>query len=262
MVAESPAHFHAYWSGNPNAAPEEESSDAMTLGSAAHHLLLGEEAFTTKFIFRPLKWSDWRTTAAKDWKRLQERAGRTVLLPKMLDAIKGMATSLSRHPLVQAGILNGQIERSLIWQDEETGLWLKARPDAIPADGGDYADLKCLRDVDKRSLENCIADRGYHQQAALVAEGSAKVLRRPLASFCLVAVETAPPYDVRVVEIEAQDIELGMRSNRAALRLIKRCMETGHWPGKSRADAEYIGLPPWTRTRLAERIDDLEEQTK
>jgi hypothetical protein len=53
----------------------------------------------------------------------------TVLLPGQIEIIRGMHASLQAHPLITGGILDGAIEHSLIWQDEETGIWLKARGD-------------------------------------------------------------------------------------------------------------------------------------
>jgi hypothetical protein len=120
---------------------------SLTLGRAAHHLLLGEDDFNTLYIVRPDKWDSWRTDAAKAWKQDQEAAGRTVLLPGQLDVIRGMARSLAAHPLIDAGILNGAIEQTIVWKCKDTGVWLKARPDAIPNDAGDFADLKTTTSV-------------------------------------------------------------------------------------------------------------------
>ena len=39
------------------------------------------------------------------------------------------ARALAAHPIVQAGILYGEVEQSMLWKDEETGLWCRARPE-------------------------------------------------------------------------------------------------------------------------------------
>lgn len=83
-------------------------------------------------MVRPDQWSDWRTSASKEWKAEQLEAGKTIITDAELVLITGMARSLGAHPLVKAGILDGVVERSLIFKDKKTGVWLKSRPDAIP----------------------------------------------------------------------------------------------------------------------------------
>src|SRR4051794_35615536 len=76
IINQSPAHFWCESPYNPNRV-EPKESDALVLGRAAHHLLLGEDDFSTLFIARPDKWDSWRTDAAKAWKAEQEAEGRT-----------------------------------------------------------------------------------------------------------------------------------------------------------------------------------------
>lgn len=259
IFRESPAH---YWVSSPlnPARIEAPDSEAFLIGRAAHHLLLGEDAFSTLFVVRPDKFDSWRTNASKDWKAEQEAEGRTVLLPSQIETIRGMARSLAAHPLVANGILNGEIERSIVWQDEETGVWLKARPDAIPTDAGDFSDLKTTPSVQTRAIERTIIDLGYAQQAALIREGFERVTGIPMASFSLVMVEKAPPFCVRVVTLRGEDIALGHRQNHAALRRFARCLKRNEWPGPGGADAEFIALPPWETTRIENDITLMEQE--
>lgn len=254
----SPAHFFCNWSGNPEAEPWEET-EALKFGRACHHILLGEDDFSTQFIQRPETWAGaaWNSnrTVCREWLAAQEQAGRTVLLPLELKHIRGMARSLAAHPLVKAGILNGEVERSLIWRDAETGVWLKSRPDCIPNDSGDFADLKTTTDVDYDDLAKTIADYGYHQQAALLAEGYKVLTGRPMTSFSLVFVEKRPPYCTRIVTLKDCDLERGMLQNRAALRMFAECLESGEWPGPAHDDAEFIELPKWEQDRIDSKLE-------
>lgn len=261
LFSESPAHFYAESWLNPDREPRKDTT-AFALGRAAHHLLLGEADFAKHFVVRPEKWDSWRTNDAKTWRADQEASGKTVLTPDDVEAVRGMSAGLQRHPLVRAGILNGQIELSMIWRDVETGLWLKARPDAIPNDGGDFSDLKTTTSVDGRDLVNTIADYGYHAQGALIAMGAREVLKVPFSSFSLVFVEKKPPYCCRVVTLTPEDLELGAQQIRAALRLMRRCLDTGEWPGPggTQADAEYMALPQWARDRIINRLGHIEQE--
>lgn len=255
LFRESPAHYWATSPLNLNRIEEPESG-ALVLGRAAHHLLLGEDNFSTLFIMRPERWDSWRANDAKTWKAEQEDQGRTVLIPQQIERIRGMARSLAAHPLVRAGILNGEIEQSLVWKDEETGIWLKARPDAIPNDSGDFADLKTCESVKTEALERAIGSFGLPQQGALVNLGAHKVLKLKNTSFSLVFVESEPPHCVRIVTMRDEDLARGERQNRAALHIFAKCLASNEWPGPGTADAEYLGLPSWD----AKKIDDALEQ--
>jgi hypothetical protein len=256
---ESPAHAWAHDPANPNRVVDDDS-EAFILGRATHHLICGQAGFSDEFIVRPTQAPDGRDWHGSNkscikWTAEQKRIGRTVLTSAHVEQIKGMAIALGAHPLVQAGILNGLIERSLFWQDKETGLWLKARPDAIPSDSGDFADLKTTESVLYHRLQNSIATYGYHQQAALVLEG-ARALDLPAETFTLIWVESKKPHCARAQQIKDEDIARGTKQNRAAIRMFADCLAAGSWPGPGddRPDAEFVDLPDWKRKQIDERL--------
>lgn len=263
LFIDSPKH---YWLGshfNPE-REDIEQTEAIVLGRAAHHLMLGEGDFSKFFAIRPEtldgeKWNGNRT-ACKKWLGEQALNGLTVLTPGQVEQIKGMSRSLAAEPIIQGGILNGAIEVSLFWKDPETGIWLKSRPDAIPNSSGDYSDLKCVADVSDDGISRSLGERGYHQQGALVGEASREVLKMEMEHFTLVYVEQKKPHCVRFDEIAPEEIRQGALENRAALRLLRRCIDTGYWPGpKSIAgDGGYVRRPSWSQKRAAERVAAIE----
>lgn len=251
--AESPAHFWCKSPLNPKRLPQKDRP-AFAVGRLAHRLLLeGREGLEDDFAIRPDHWDSWRTKDAQVWRDTQILGGRTVITPEDLVDVTAMAESLGRHPLVKAGILDGHVERSLIWKDDETGIWLKSRPDVIPNGSGDYADLKTTTSVATKSLEQSLANFDYAMQGALVGMASEAVLGIPMQSFSLVWVEKEAPFCVRVTTLTPADLERGRLQVRAALRSMARCLKSGEWPGPgARDDAEYLSLPAYA----AKRIDD------
>lgn len=255
--ARSPAHYFVDSPLNPDRKPQQDSS-AFALGRLAHLLLLeGADKFAEQFVTRPDCWSDWRTKEAKVWRDEQTLAGRTVITQDDLDAVAGMARSLGAHPLVKAGILDGKVERSLIWKDEETGIWLKSRPDVIPNASGDYADLKTTASVTTEALQKSIADFHYPMQGAVVGMASEAVLGRPMQSFTLVWVEKSEPFCVRVTTLTPEDLARGAMQVRRALRTMARCLHTGQWPapGGDRQDGEYLELPAYAQKRIDTELE-------
>jgi hypothetical protein len=252
LFAKSPSHFYAGWSGNPHAESYKETAE-ITLGRAAHHLLLGEDSFSTEFVARPEKWTDWKTDAAKEWKADQEKSGRTVLIHKQLEAIRGMGRALNANPIIQAGILEGDIEQSMFWKDKKTGLWLKSRPDAIPNDSGDFADLKTTSSIGW-DIDKSIAKYRYDIQAALVRQGARETLGVEMQSFTLVFAETSPPYDIGLLTLKESDMDAADKDIRCALDVVAQCLETGMWWGSTgKADGRYVQFPSWARTEAENR---------
>lgn len=252
---ESPAHFWARSSLNPNRKPQAEKP-AFAVGRLAHKLLLeGREGLTDEFAIRPDRWDDWRTKEAKVWRDEQVLAGKTVVTEDDLVDVIGMAESLSRHPLVKQGILDGAVERSLMWMDTETGVWIKSRPDVIPNASGIVADLKTTASVSDESLAKSLASFGYQVQAAVVAMGLEAVLGRQMEEFALVWVEKADPFCVRVTTLTGADLDRGRNQVRRSLRVFADCLASGQWPGPGGADAEYLELPVWAAKQIDQRLE-------
>lgn len=248
--SESPAHYWCRSPLNPDRIPAEDKPH-FALGRVAHTLLLeGREGLARDYVMRPDEFPDYRTKDARAWRDAQILAGKTIITDDDLKKVEGMARSLGAHPLVKAGILNGAVERSLIWKDQETGIWLKARPDVIPTASGDFSDLKTTPSVAYDALERSLAAYAYHVQGALVAMASEAVLGVKMQSFTLVWVEKEPPFCVRVTTLDDADLQRGALQVRAALRTFARCLQTGEWPGPGGDRAEYLKLPTWAANRV------------
>lgn len=261
---ESEAHYFRDSYLNPKRA-ERKESEAFVFGRACHHRLLGEANFNRYFVVRPDElggkaWNGNRTDC-RDWIEVCRSADLTILTPLQRDAILGMARGLRENPIVQMGILDGLVEHSMVWQDKETGIWLKVRPDVIPTAAADFADLKSAADVSDDGIERAIGDYGLNQQGALVGEACRHVFGREMASFSLVFSEKAEPHVARVKTLKTADLELGARQNRASLRLFARALDTGRWPGPGGepSDAEYAEIKPWRRKQIEDRLELLKQ---
>lgn len=256
LMRESPAHFWAQSIYNPRRAEEKEESAAKIIGRAAHHLLLGEADFSKMFVQRPdeIDGAAWQGNrkVCKQWIADQREAGLTVLKDEDIERIRGMAESLARHPIIKAGILNGSIERSLVWKDTQTGVWMKARPDAMPNDSLDFGDLKTTASIHYDDLMRTIGDYGYHQQAALVGEGCRELLKQKMQSFNLVFIESKAPFCIRVVALKDNVLDLGERMNRAAVKKFADCWKKKSWPGPAdeQSDAQPIEIPEWQAKQM------------
>ncbi|MDP2358689.1 MAG: PD-(D/E)XK nuclease-like domain-containing protein [Beijerinckiaceae bacterium] len=246
----SPLHYWDTSPLNPDREPQQDKP-YFNLGRAVHTLCLGEDGFATNYVVRPEEFSDWRTNAAKAWRATQIEAGRTVLKPEDKITIKGIADRLKAHPLVRGGILSGEIERSLIWKDAETDVWLKSRPDVLPYGGELVADLKTCAAADADSTRRSINDYGYHMQLALCGIGMKAVLDRDISDndYALIFAETKRPFAINVKPIGAEAIVYGRMQLRRALRKFADCFRKKEWPGFD-DDMITAGLPAWRVKQL------------
>jgi len=260
--SKSAKHMHAQWCENPEAEPREATRN-MILGSAAHHLLLGEDGFNMKFVAQPETYRDRKTAeekkwnnnahACQDWLVQQVESGKIVVTVKELKAIVKMAESLALEPLVTDGLLNGHVECSGFIKDPETKLWIKVRPDVIPRTDDLFVDLKTAAEVTTPALSSSIRSFGYHQQGALIWE-VCETLGMPFASFMLMFVETASPYCARTVPLPKDDLGRGRQMNRSALRKVRSCIDNGRWPGPGEGELVEIGLAGDERARIDSRL--------
>lgn len=255
-----------YWDESPlnEHRKEFEDTEATILGRAAHHLLLGEAEFSRYFVIRPDEAPDGRpwhgaNKSCKEWLAQRALEGLTVLKKEQLEYIQGMAESLAAE--APPGILNGHIELSMFWKDEETGVWLKSRPDAVPNDA-DGADLKCVGQIFDDDISRGLGERGYHAQAALIHEAMRIVLGVEMQNFFLVYVEQKRPHSVRVQTVHPDEIAAGIEENRAALRLFARALQTGEWTGPKSpsGDGAFIRRTPWQREWAKRRLDLINQE--
>lgn len=234
---ETPAH---YWFGshlNPNRV-ERKETPSLKLGAAVHNLFLGEAGFKERFAVQPATYDDPKTgeekpwngnaNVCKDWKAKQ--IGRTILSNDQFQTIRRMADSLASYPNIAGdGLLSGEIETTLAWQDEKTGVWLRNRPDVMPRDGW-IVDLKTISSADMRTIQYAVDDYGYDIQLGLGAEGALRVLNVEAATFVLVFIETSPPYAARLVELTADKVAYGRARARRGIEKFAACLKSGTWP--------------------------------
>ena len=123
-IAVSPMHYK-YWKDNP-----QERTPALLFGAAAHKYMLEKNDFDKEFIVAPN--CDRRTKEGKAvWQAFVDASnGKEVITQDDMDKIKAMYDALYNTPFVKQ-LLSGDKELSFFWNDADTGLICKVRPDVI-----------------------------------------------------------------------------------------------------------------------------------
>jgi hypothetical protein len=218
------------------------------LGTAAHTYVLG-----TGQPIRLIQHTRWDTKIAKEAVAAARAEGFIPVKPEEFAMLGGMTTALQEHPLASALLDpgSGVPEVSIFWEDEETGVRLRCRPDWVPytQDGLMLLpDYKTARTAEPRSWARQAASFGYPQQDAwyrdaVIAAGLAEEVR-----FLFILQEKDPPYLVSVVELEPEDVEIGRALNRQAIEVFADCLATDTWPSYTDPnEATRVAMPRWYR---------------
>lgn len=260
IVLKTPLHYWDESPLNPNRYIDDDKemdaeTAALRIGRAAHTLLLEPHLFKMLYATRPPIYDSWRSKAAKKWRAEQQIDGLTVLDPRELQRVNSVASALRRHPLHERGLLDGDIERALIWQDAKSGVWLKSRPDVIPRGSNIFSDLKVVHDASPRSIQKKVFEFGYDMQMALGGIGMWELLRRRVEEYVLVAVESDRPHGIRIAPIDHREIKRAHSLLRHGLDLFVECMAEGYWPSYDDSDNLYVGRSDFASKQLDQSIE-------
>ncbi len=243
-----PAKYWAYSPLNPNRFPDE-STQALDFGRAAHALALGEPEFAKYFIVSP--YDDFRKKEARGWRDEQQR---TVIKADDFETVKAIAAIQKRSAQCMRAFEDGRAEQSLMWKDEETDIWLKARPDWLPNDPAKrfVAEYKTCLSIEPGRLSNDVFKYGYHIQAGMQLDGIRKVMGVEPLGIAHVCQEKDPPYLVELRMFTPEQLADGYELYRHALRTFAHCLKTGDWPQYTTEPTYFES--PYRHVMLMDRI--------
>jgi hypothetical protein len=259
LLGKSPYHFWFDSPLNPDRPPEPDKPH-FNIGKAAHDLILLSERWPQFYHVLPEGFSRVKKKELAD--EIAEadaaaEAGLTVLRFEDAEVVRAIAASLQKSELAMAALTNGESEETLAWQDSRTGVWLRARPDFRPNSILEKRDVMVVADLKFMSptfstpegFGRAIHQFGYHQSAALYADGIKSIFGHYPTHWLHVVVEKEPPHCVALYQLPGEDIERGRILNRRAIDLFARCIESGEWPGYA-DDPRLVGLPIWAQMRI------------
>jgi hypothetical protein len=247
----SPKEFWNLWAYNPDHITLKPSEE-LDLGKCTHALLMGDEVFEDRFSVRPEKWGNYNTKAAREWRDSVRAAGKTPITLEQIEKIRRIAEDASRDPMVQQGILNGTVERSMFFKDEATGLWFRSRPDNLALDGF-WADLKTTSSMEPSFIRRQAEQHGYFLQGAGVRR-ACRELGLPFEAFANVYVSTGDTPDTQAIELDPADMEIGEQMIQAGLEQIAACMKSGIWPGARPYEGDTLRMSDFHRDAIKQDL--------
>lgn len=222
-MLKSPAHYQAYLALGSRETP------AKFMGSALHTRLLEPEEFDATYVVIPDEAADRRTHEFRAFERANPE--KILITEKQAYILNGVFSSVSAHPTAADLLRRGFVEHTILHQDEETGIWLKIRPDCLclDFDTGICLDLKSTDSAEKTAFRRSCERYDYDVQAAIYLDVLRKVFERDF-DWAFLAMEKEAPFGVALYGAPEEMIASGRQRYREALRTLKQCLDTGEWP--------------------------------
>ncbi|EAA7155398.1 exonuclease VIII [Salmonella enterica] len=240
-IADTPAIY--LW--RKNAPVDTEKTKSLDTGTAFHCRVLEPEEFSKRFIIA--QEFNRRTSAGKEEEKtfLEEcaRTGRTVLTAEEGQKIELMYQSVMALPLGQWLVESaGYAESSVYWEDPETGILCRCRPDKIIPEFHWIMDVKTTADIQR--FRTAYYDYRYHVQDAFYSDGYRAQFGEIPTFVFLVASTTAEcgRYPVEIFMM-GEDAKLaGQREYRRNLQTLAECLNNDEWPA-----IKTLSLPRWAK---------------
>lgn len=258
LIQRSPLHYWAAY--RDPARKRREPTPLMRIGTAWHAAIFEPGKFASEYVEVP-EGIDKRTKEGKALFAEIEASGREPLNAATMADIKAMAAAAGAHPASRVLFqqCKGGAEWSFFWDDADTGLPCKSRPDyhVGPNDLFPYGlivDGKSIDDASPEAFARSAWNMGHALQAAFYADGYQQVYgtSKPPAFIWLVQERDAP-YATAYYSATADLLEYGRREYRKALAIAAQCEVSGRWPGYP-TEVAPLELPAWAAKVVQEGV--------
>ncbi|ENI7083915.1 exodeoxyribonuclease VIII [Escherichia coli] len=240
-IADTPALY--LW--RKNAPVDTTKTKTLDLGTAFHCRVLEPEEFSNRFIVAPE--FNRRTNAGKEEEKafLMECAstGKTLITAEEGRKIELMYQSVMALPLGQWLVESaGHAESSIYWEDPETGILCRCRPDKIIPEFHWIMDVKTTADIQR--FKTAYYDYRYHVQDAFYSDGY-EAQFGVLPTFVFLVASTTVEcgrYPVEIFMMGEEAKLAGQQEYHRNLRTLADCLNTDEWPA-----IKTLSLPRWAK---------------
>lgn len=231
---------------NPNATPNRN----LDIGSAYHKAVLEPDEFFSEFIVPPVEWNLRKADHRKQRDDfIAANPNVTMVTQWELDEIHRMRDALLVSPEIRSIVEGAKCEQSIYWNDEDTNLGLKCRPDGRHQKW--MLDLKSTADCSPGFFSRQVHNLGYHYSAAHYLDGDAIINGTDHETFILIAQEKTYPYVATAYPISERALFSAREELAIAKEKIQRAIDTDIWPDYVPQD---IDIPHYAR--YVERDED------
>lgn len=236
--SKTPFHYYSQYI-NPKGV-EKRVTKSLKIGSALHPFVLENSEFMNRYIV--IEKRDKRTKDGKQYYDLMEanKGTKELINEEDFQQIKTMYDSLHSNEKIHELITGGKYEKSLYWNDPNTGLLCKCRPD-IWQDGF-IVDLKTSSNAGYREFQRSMIIYGYHIQCAMIHEAFKNLFNLLITDFVFIVIENTEPYAHAIYQLGSLSIEKSVEIFKNKLFEMKKCFDKNEWPSYK---TQIIDLPTY-----------------
>lgn len=237
---------YTYWAKHINLdRPKKETTPAMHFGSAFHTLILEPHRFDEEYAIKPPKVllkDVGRETYDAFKKRGEEleNSKKIILSDDDFLLLSNMRLKFESNEQAMELVREARIENSFFWQDEHSGMLLKARPDILQENI--IIDLKTTSDASPRAFQNEMVKYGYHIQFAMIRDAVEILEGRRIDNFINIVIETKYPFNMAIYIVDETAVDEGRRKYKEILLSMKEAIEKNEFNDYG---IQQIGLPTW-----------------
>ena len=225
-----------------------EPDKSMRLGSGLHFWKLERDKFADAVLVTELA-----SRRGKAWEAIQAaNHDKLILLEDEFESVKAMGREMTRHKKArELAAAVGEVEVVYVWQDKDTGLWLKARADKLvmhPTVQTIDVELKTAADVSEWKFSDAIWKLCYHTQFALRIMAREALGLEP-AAYRWIVVRNEPYHRVRVYTPSDDMLYAGQQEVLGWLRRWAQAVASNNFEDETEY-AELIDLPAHAAKRF------------
>lgn len=244
MFYDSP---YKYWANYLNPLrPAKKSTPAMEFGSAFHTAILEPHLFSDTYTIMPEKvllkdvgreiYDDYKEVVA-----LVEESNRIILSYEEGVLIGKMGKALQKHEALD--LIQGAVyEQSYFWEDKDSGLMVKARPDILHDNM--IVDLKTIVSANSRYYQRTMVESWYHVQGAMIREGIRELTGKDISNVINICIEKTYPFEIGIKIISEEALEAGRKIFKSVCVDLKSAIVHNNWKSY---EPETVELPTWLK---------------
>jgi len=228
-------------------------SPAQKLGTADHDIVLyGLKHYLNKYLVHQKV--DRRTKDGKTyWSEINaaaEKEKKTLISED--DHLKVYQTyqSVWSHEDVKHLLEGALKEYTIVWNDEQTGIRLKARLDVLNTELSVIADLKTSNKIRWHDLQTSLYSFNYWTQLAHYLR-AAKAAGFDVEHAIIIFVQSDAPHECCPIKVDDELIEIGNRQLDLWLKNHLECTEKNKWPSEYDT-IRTMSVPDWAMGKLRE----------
>ncbi|EDU8161675.1 exonuclease VIII [Salmonella enterica subsp. diarizonae] len=243
-IADIPAIY--LW--RKNAPVDTEKTKPLDIGTAFHCCTLEPDEFSNRFIIAP-EFNHRTNDGKQEEKAFREScvsSGKTIITAEEGRKLDLMRQSIMALPMGKWLLESvGFCESSIYWEDTETGLLCRCRPDKIIPEYNWIVDVKTTADIHK--FKTAFYDYRYHVQDAFYSDGYRAEFGEIPTFVFLVASTTIEcgRYPVEIFMMGDEAKLAGQHEYHRNLKTLAECTRNNDWP-----TIKTLNLPRWAKENV------------